>query len=116
MRFPHSHRLVTKAEFKNVFDDALKVSQKHVLILYKPNHKNHPRIGIIVGKRVANLAVSRNRIRRLVRESFRVYQEKLAGWDIVVIARGNCDTLTNLKLREGIDSLWERLLNQYLSK
>ncbi len=113
LSFPRSHRLITQAEFKTVFDESLKVSQRCFLILFKSNQKKHARIGIIVGKRVAKSAVARNRIRRIVRESFRLNQEKLAGLDIVVIARQQCDTLTKTKIRKGIDDLWEKLLTQY---
>jgi len=113
LSFPRSHRLVTKADFSHVFDDALKVSQSCLMVLYRTNQLNHARIGIIVGKRVANNAVDRNRIRRIVRDSFRHNQERLAGWDIVVIARQQCDTLSKEKIRKGIDNLWERLLKPY---
>lgn len=113
LRFPRSHRLITKAEFKTVFDEPLKVSQRCFMILFRSNEKKHARIGIIVGKRVANSAVDRNRIRRVIRDSFRLNQEKLAGLDIVVIARQQCDTLTKSKIRKGIDDLWVKLLAHY---
>lgn len=110
MVFSHRQRLITKAEFNYVFEKPLKISQKHLTLLYKPNQVAFARIGVIVGKRVVNNAVARNRIRRIVRESFRFHQEKLTGWDIVIIARQQCDTLTKEKIREGIDYLWEKLL------
>jgi len=110
LSFPRSYRLVNKAEFQIVFDEPLKINQRYLTILYRSNQKNHARIGIIVGKRVANDAVARNRIRRIVRDSFRLNQEKLAGWDIVVIARQQCDTLSKDKIRKGIDDLWEKLI------
>ena len=113
MSFPRSHRLVTKADFKRVFDEPLKVSKSCLMILFRTNQLKHARIGIIVGKRVANSAVDRNRIRRIVRDSFRLNQEELAGFDIVVIARQQCDTLSKEKIRKGIDDLWEKLLKLY---
>ena len=116
LSFPRSSRLITKAEFSQVFDQPLKVNQRWLTVLYRSNQKKSARIGIIVGKRVANSAVARNRIRRIVRTSFRFNQEKLAGWDIVVIARQQCDTLTKEKIRAGIDQLWEKLLAQYQSR
>lgn len=112
MSFPRSHRLVTKAEFKHIFDEPFKVNQKYLTVLYRPNLKDHARIGIIVGKRAVNSAVDRNRIRRVIRDSFRLNQEKLIGWDIVIIARQQCDTLSKEKIRKGINDLWERLLAQ----
>jgi ribonuclease P protein component len=113
LSFPRDHRLVTKAEFKRVFDESKKVNHRHVLILYSPNQKPHARIGIIVGKRFANSAVDRNRIRRVIRDSFRHVKDSLAGIDIVVIARSQCDTLSKATLRKGIDDLWKRLLTQH---
>ncbi|MHB1946718.1 MAG: ribonuclease P protein component [Gammaproteobacteria bacterium] len=109
MNFSRNLRLVTKADFKSVFDKSNKVAQKHLLVLFKPNQKPHGRIGLIVGKRVANKAVARNQIKRVIRESFRLNQEQLKGLDIIVIARQQCETLNKAKLREGIDRLWEKL-------
>jgi ribonuclease P protein component len=113
LNFPRDQRLVTKAEFKQVFDEANKIAQKYLLVLIRPNKTNKARLGIIVGKRFVNTAVARNRIKRIVRESFRSRQHHLIGWDIVVIARQHCGTLDKDKLRKGIDNLWERLLTQY---
>lgn len=116
LRFPRAHRLTTKADFKQVFDHANKFTQKHLLLLCTSNQKTHARIGIIVGKRAVNTAVARNQIRRIVRDSFRTQQKKLAGLDIVIIARQCCGTLSKAKLRKGIDDLWEKLLTQQLNR
>lgn len=115
LEFPRQHRLLTKAEFKFVFDQSNKVNQKHLLALFKPNQKPYARLGLVVGKRVANTAVARNKIKRIIRESFRLKQDMLKGVDIIVIARQQCDTLDKIKLREGIDRLWEQLRN-FISK
>jgi ribonuclease P protein component len=113
LRFPKSHKLATKADYKLTLDQPYKISQKHLLILFKSNQSTHARLGLMVGKRVANLAVTRNRIKRVIRESFRMKQEKLRGLDIVVIARHQCDKLKKVELREGIEKLWEKLIIQY---
>lgn len=107
--FPRQRRLVTKAEFKSIFDKSKKISQRYLVILYKPNQSGHARLGVIVAKRSVNSAVERHRIKRIARESFRHSQEQLKGIDIIIIARGQCDQLSNQKLREGIDSLWVKL-------
>jgi len=110
LSFPRSHRLTNKAEYKSLFDQSNKVSQRCLLILFKPNQKFHARLGLIIGKRAINSAVIRNRVKRILRESFRQNQEKLKGWDIIIIARQQCDKLSKQKLRKGIDQLWEKLL------
>ena len=43
-----------------------------------------PRLGLIVGKRLIPLAVSRNRVKRLIREGFRAHREQLPMADIIV--------------------------------
>ncbi len=113
LSFPRQYHLRTKSEFKSIFDKSNRISQKHLLILFKQNQKEYSRLGVIVGKRVAKKAIARNRIRRIVKESFRLNQEKLLGWDIIVIARQQCDTLNKPTLRKGIDDLWQKLQNQY---
>ncbi len=112
MNFPRSHRLVTKADFKSVFDKSNKVSQRCLLVLFKPNQQSHARLGLVIGKRAIHRAVDRNRTKRVLRESFIKSQEKLTGFDVIVIAKQQCDKLTKQKLREGIDQLWEKLLAQ----
>lgn len=56
-------------------------------MLVKPNQLHHPRVLIIVGKKTAALATSRNYIKRALREMFRLHQDRFAGWDIVILAR-----------------------------
>lgn len=107
--FPRDHRLKTKAEFKCVFDKAKKVNQRHMLALFKPNQKLYGRLGLVIGKRVANSAVARNKIKRVIRESFRHHQERLKGLDIIVLGRQQCDTLDKVELRLGIEKLWQKL-------
>jgi ribonuclease P protein component len=113
LSFPRNQRLVTKAEYKSIFGQSDKASQRYLLALYKPNKKDSARLGVIVGKKVANSAVTRNQIKRVVRESFRANQDKLKGLDIVVIARQQCDSLDKVQLREGIEKLWQKLITQY---
>ena len=109
LHFPRNNRLLTKAEFKSVFDQSRKVTQKHLLILFRPSSQVQSRLGVIVGKRVAKKAVTRNTIKRIMRESFRLNQNSFSGLDMIVIARQYCDTLEKVELRRGIDKLWEKL-------
>lgn len=109
LAYPRAHRLLSKAEYKSVFDCAQKISQKSLLLLYKPNEHLHSRLGLVVAKRFTKRAASRNQIKRILRESFRHISENLKGMDIIIIARHQCDTLSKQKLREGIDKLWQKL-------
>lgn len=110
LSFSRNQRLITKAEFQSVFDTAQKKVLRNVVFLFKCNQQPISRLGVIVGKKTAKSAVVRNRIKRVIRESFRRNQATLNKLDIIVIARKPCETLDKQRLREGIDILWEKLL------
>ena len=66
-------------------------SANSFLVLYaKPNKSDMNRIGITVSKKLGH-AVIRNRIRRRLREIYRLNEDQFQpGWDIVVVARSRC--------------------------
>ena len=75
------------------------------LVLYaRKNRMNTNRVGVTVGKKLGH-AVVRNRVRRRLREVYRLNEERFApGWDIVVVARTRC-----------IQADFGKLTNAYLS-
>lgn len=78
-------------------------------VLSRPNGMGHARLGLVVGKRHARRAVERNRIKRVIRESFRAALPRLPAHDIVVLpARGvaECD---NVAMFEALESAWTKL-------
>jgi len=79
----HSH-LRKADDISSVFDFKCRVSAPHFVVLGKPNNLVFPRLGIMVAKKTARLSVSRNYIKRIVREQFRVQQGGLPSLDMVV--------------------------------
>ena len=75
------------------------------LVLYaRPNRLTINRVGVTVGKKLGKAHV-RNRVRRRLREIYRLNEHRFApGWDIVVVARSRC-----------IDADFSKLTNAYLS-
>lgn len=71
------------------------------LVLYaRPNHSGQNRVGITASKKLGK-AVIRNRVRRRLREVYRLNEERFtAGWDIVVVARSRCIHADFQKLTE----------------
>ena len=103
-------RLLDANAYKTVFDHAqLKVSRQQVLYLARKNGTTTPRLGLVIAKKNVRLATQRNRIKRIVRESFRLQQHRLAGIDTVVLARGGLDKLDNKALHTLFNQLWQRL-------
>ena len=110
--FGKSSRLLKARDYKAVFDDAqLKASNRSVLFLAKPNGMPYSRLGLVIAKKNVPLAVQRNRIKRLLRESFRAHHG-LPGIDIVVLARRGLDNIENPELH----TQFARLLKELQSK
>ena len=84
MKFSHSLKL------NHIFQRLYRTSGQAngYLVLYaRRNRTNTNRVGITVGKKLGH-AVVRNRVRRRLREVYRLNEDKFqAGWDIVVVAR-----------------------------
>ena len=79
------------------------------LVLYaRKNRMNTNRVGVTVGKKLGH-AVVRNRVRRRLREVYRLNEERFApGWDIVVVARSRCINADFGKLTQAYLSLAEK--------
>lgn len=79
------------------------------LVLYaRKNRTQTNRVGITVSKKLGK-AVVRNRVRRRLREVYRLNEEKfLPGWDIVIVARSRAVEVSFQKLNESLLSLAER--------
>ncbi|WP_421867803.1 ribonuclease P protein component [Motiliproteus sp.] len=108
--FPRRSRLLNAGDYRTVFNGAqLKVSDRHLLILATPNSLPHPRVGLVIAKKNVRLAVQRNRVKRIIRESFRHQGEVLPNLDIVVMARRGLGDLDNAALHQLVDHSWKRL-------
>ena len=74
-------------EFKKVYQCGKSYANKYLVMYIHKNNMEKNRLGISVSKKVGN-SVVRHRIARLLRESFRLNDEKFhSSWDIVVVAR-----------------------------
>lgn len=108
--FDKSKRLLKASDFKPVFDNAqFKVSSKELLFLSKPNRMQNPRLGLVIAKKNVRLAAQRNRVKRIIRESFRLNQASIPDLDIVVLARKGLDRLDNADLHSHVAKLWQQL-------
>jgi len=73
------------------------------------NDTGAARLGMAVAVRTAGNAVGRNRLRRIIRESFRVHQHELPALDLVVSARPAARAAASAALHASLAALWKRL-------
>lgn len=85
----YTESLKKKKDFQTVYKSGVSFANKY-LVMYKiKNNIERNRLGISVSKKVGN-SVVRHRITRLIRESYRLNEEKFEkGYDLVVVARVN---------------------------
>jgi len=93
-RLPKTRRLLTRNQFLALKQGAGRTHMEHFIFLWRPNGLVFSRLGLAVTKRVAG-AVGRNRVRRLLREAFRLSGSAILppGLDLVVVAKNGAEEL-----------------------
>lgn len=67
-----------------------------------------PRLGLVVAKKNIRKANQRNRVKRIIRESFRHTRERMLPHDCVVLVRPGAGELSNSSLFAELDELWSK--------
>ncbi|RYG73388.1 ribonuclease P protein component [Lentibacillus lipolyticus] len=82
------YRIKANKEFQHVFQHGKSFANRQLVLYYiKKPGQTHFRIGLSVGKKIGN-AVTRNRIKRYLREAFHELEARIGpAYDIVIIAR-----------------------------
>lgn len=108
-RFPRCAHLRVTAQFQAVFGEGRRISGTYFrLQLRLPADADQARLGVTVSKRVDKLSVGRNRIRRQIKESFRLQRATLPAGDYVVLAQPEAAKAENAALRAELLSLFDR--------
>ena len=108
-RFTRRVRLLKPEEFKRVFSNACKLGGKNLTILARRNDLGHPRLGLAISRKHVKTAVGRNLIKRQIRESFRLHQDIIGSFDVIVLGKPGVDRLKRQELRLLMDKYWREL-------
>jgi ribonuclease P protein component len=112
--FRRSQRLLKAHEFANVFDhQPAKSTDRFWTVLALPNELGHARLGLVITKKRARSSVMRNRLKRLVRESFRLNYHIFQGVDFLVMVRSDAILADNQTLRQSLERRWQHLLKRF---
>jgi ribonuclease P protein component len=109
LRFGPELRLRSKPQFDAIYASGRRIDDRFFGLRVKPNGLGIPRIGLAVAVKTAGNAVRRNRLRRLVRESFRLARLELPAVDIVVAAKFPATEAPAATLRASLATLWQRV-------
>ena len=105
---PKSRRLLTSRDYSRVFLDPVKFFQPGLLILCRANDEGFARLGMAVSKKNLPRAVDRNRVKRIIRESFRQSIGNIAV-DVVVLTRNPIVNMDNTQIFKQLDWMWHRV-------
>ncbi len=113
--FTKASRLLGPSQFNPVFQEAnYKLSSATVLILARKSSMT--RLGVVVAKKNIKSAVQRNRIKRLIRESFRLRKQEFDTIDLVVLVRRGLDQMENLEILNQLNKLFDDLLRKQTTR
>jgi len=108
VRFGKAARLLRRREFLAVQQRGQRLYGRELLVLALRSGQDRPRLGITVPGKVAD-AVTRNRVKRWVREAFRAVAADLPPVDLVVVARGGCGAVGLEGARRALAAAREKL-------
>ena len=109
LTLPAARRLRRKWEFDQLYARGKRLGNSHFGMTVHPNTQGMARLGLAVASKPFGGSVPRNRIRRLIRESFRLRQHELPAVDMVVSARPGARLATAAELRASLDGLWDKV-------
>ena len=106
---PPSVRLRRAADFAALRHATGRLQAGHFLLRWNGNTGNAARLGLAVSRKVSKRAVERNRIKRIIRESFRKQRETLPPIDVLVVARTSAASVTGPILHVDLEHAWQKL-------
>jgi ribonuclease P protein component len=112
LTLPAQLRLRRKSDFDGAYARGRRTGSAFFGITTCSNEAGQPRLGLAVSLRATGSSVERNRIRRIIRESFRLHQHEIPALDIVVSARERARHAPGSELHASLAALWKKVIEQ----
>lgn len=100
---PKARRLIEGRDYRLVFSCRQRIAGQFLVLNSAPNDGSFARLGLAVGKRNCRRAVDRNRVKRVIREWFRLRVNALPASDMVYSVRPRASQATNTELRADLE-------------
>ncbi len=110
--FNKTRRLIKKTDYDHVFNKAKKVTIPEFTMLYRDNTVGHARLGLALSKKIVHKAHDRNRLKRILRETFRNHQN-LPNVDMIFLARPGVNFVSNSVIMTKLSGVWNKLSASY---
>ena len=108
--FDRSRRLTRARDYGKVFADNFRIGDRYITMLVSPRKEGDgARLGLAVAKKQLRRAVDRNRVKRIIRESFRREWANLPGVDVVVMIRRPILELEQKEIFSRLQRLWHKI-------
>ena len=103
-RFTKAVRLRQRQDFLRAQAQGKRLHTRHFGVTLAPMAEGHPRLGLVVTRRLGK-AVQRNRVKRLLREFFRRHQTGLPAFDLVIMGKKGAQALSYHQVEEELGRL-----------
>ena len=112
-KFSRAMKMNKPGDFTRVFRQAKRASGGGLTILTVSNAVGHPRLGLAIAKKHIKLASNRNRLKRIIRESFRQHQSDFQNIDIVVLSRADVVKQASKQIWVALEQHWKTVAGQW---
>ena len=103
--FPKKIKILNRTDYVNANRSGRRIHSRHFTVILRQNGLGITRLGVTVSKKTGN-AVKRNRVKRLIRELFRLNKSRFPqGYDIVIAAKKGASYLDLQKIKEEIGEI-----------
>ena len=107
--FTKADRILKRHEFLALAKSGRRIQNENFIAVFAPGRHDRSRLGVTVTKKVGQ-AVKRNRIKRLVREFFRLNRQIISGaWDINIIAKNQIADISSEQAYRALQNIFIRI-------
>lgn len=107
--FTKADRILKRNEYIQIAKSGRKLQNEYFIAYYAPGRFDRTRLGVTVTRKFGR-AVQRNRIKRFIREYFRLNRHLISGeWDINIIAKKEAADLSSEEIFESLQSIFKRI-------
>jgi len=111
--FTKADRILKHSEFVRLSKLGKKIHNRYFIAVFSMGRFERTRLGITVTKKTGD-SITRNRIKRFIREYFRLNKQNIAGnWDINIIAKKEASNLSSHQVFSSLQNIFGQISRRY---